>query len=131
MHKCISLQKVFTLGLRLLLLWFEIIERFAKLEQTQFVCVPTSIHPWMLARTVKLKQGVILNPEFHYFDEDEISAKSSLLKVFLAVRLIHRFTSPFQLRHPGPVLGRFDRFYQIGPRALKGPRASRESVDVL
>ena len=52
----------------------------------------------MLARTVKLKQGVILNPEFHHFDEDEISAESSLLKVFLAVRLIHRFTSPFQLR---------------------------------
>ena len=52
----------------------------------------------MLARTVKLKQGVILNPEFHHFDEDEISAESSLLKVFLAVRFIHRFTSPFQLR---------------------------------
>ena len=52
----------------------------------------------MLARTVKLKQGVILNPKFHHFDEDEISAESPLLKVFLAVRLIHRFTSPFQLR---------------------------------
>ena len=25
----------------------------------------------------------------------------------------------------GPVLGRFDRFYHIGPRTLKGPRASR------
>ena len=53
----------------------------------------------MLARSMKLKQGVILNPEFHHFDEDEISAESSLLKVFLAVRLIHRFNSPFQLRH--------------------------------
>ena len=52
----------------------------------------------MLARNVKLKQGVILNPEFYHFDEDEISAESFLLKVYLAVRLIHRFTSPFQLR---------------------------------
>ena len=51
----------------------------------------------MLAGTVKLKQEVILNPEFHHFDEDEISAET-LLKVVLAVRLIHRFTSPFQLR---------------------------------
>ena len=51
----------------------------------------------MLARTVKLKQGVILNPEFYYFDEGEISTESSLLKVFLPVRQLHRFTSPFQL----------------------------------
>ena len=29
----------------------------------------------MLARTVKLKRGVILNPEFHYIDEDEISTE--------------------------------------------------------
>ena len=26
--------------------------------------------------------------------------------------------------YTGPVLSRFDRFHQIGPRALKGPRAS-------
>ena len=52
----------------------------------------------MLARTVKLTQEVILNPEFHYFDKDRITIESSLLKVFLPVRLIHRFTSPFQSR---------------------------------
>ena len=52
----------------------------------------------MLDRTVKLKQAVISNPVFHYFDKDRISTESSLLKVFLPVMLIHRFTSPFQLR---------------------------------
>ena len=53
----------------------------------------------MLAGTVKLKQGVILNFEFHYFDEDDMSTELSLLKVFFfSVRLIQRFTSPFQLR---------------------------------
>ena len=52
----------------------------------------------MLAKTVKLKQGVILNPEFYYFDKDGISTESCLLKFFLPVRLVHRFTSPIQLR---------------------------------
>ena len=28
----------------------------------------------------------------------------------------------------GPVLSRFDRFYQIGPRTLKGPRASGDPL---
>ena len=51
----------------------------------------------MLAGTVKLKHRVILNPGFYYFDEDEKSEESSLLKVFAPVRLIHRFTSAFQL----------------------------------
>ena len=48
----------------------------------------------MLARTAKLKQGVILNPEFHYFDEHEIRTELSNI---LSVRLIHRFISTFQL----------------------------------
>ena len=61
----------------------------------QFVRVPTLLHLGMLARTVQFKVGVTLNPEFHYFDEDEISTESSLLKFFLPVRLSHRFTLPF------------------------------------
>ena len=36
----------------------------------------------MLARTVKLKQGVILNSKFHNFDKDEIGIESSLLNFF-------------------------------------------------
>ena len=39
-----------------------------------------------------------MNPEFHYFDEDEINTESRLIKAFLPVMLIHRFTSAFQLR---------------------------------
>ena len=34
-------------------------------------------------------------------------------------------SSSFHWVYAWPVLGRFDRFYQIGPRTLKGPRTSR------
>ena len=75
----------------------------------------------MLARIVKLKQRVILNPEFHYFHEDEISTESSLLKVFLPVRLIYGFTSPFQLRQL-----QYSMVLQLADaeKKKKGPQAS-------
>ena len=74
----------------------------------------------MLARTVKLKQGVILNPEFHYFDEGEISTESFLSKVFLPFRLIHKFTSPFQLRQL-----QYSVVLQLAAaKRKKGPQAS-------
>ena len=74
----------------------------------------------MLARSVKLKQGVILNPECDYFDEDEISTESSLLKVFLPVRLIHRFTLPYQLRQL-----QYSMVLQLAAaERKKGPQAS-------
>ena len=75
------------------------IKRFAKLARN-VVCMRFSLttpRDVTVTGAVKLKQGVILNPEFHYFDKDRISTESFLLKAFLPVRLIHRFTSPFQL----------------------------------
>ena len=61
-----------------------------------------------------------MNPEFHHFDEDEISAELSLLKVFLAFRLIHRFTSPFQLRQL-----QYSMVLQLAAaKRKKGPHAS-------
>ena len=97
-------------------------EHFAKLVQNAVcICIPPSLHPGMLAETVKLKQGVILNSEFHYFDRDGISTESSLLKVFLPVKLIHRFTSPFQLRQL-----QYSMVLQLAAaeRKKKGPQAS-------
>ena len=76
------------------------IERFANLVRNA-VCMrfsSTTPRDVTVARAVKLKQEVILNPEFHHFGKDRISTESSLLKTFLPVRLIHGFTSPFQLR---------------------------------
>ena len=72
-----------------------------------------------VAGAVKLKQGVILKPEFHYFDKDRISTESSLLKVFLPVRLIHRFTSPFQLRQL-----QYSMVLQLAAAEKKGKQAS-------
>ena len=101
MHKCTSSRKFFTPGLRLLLFLFENNrERFAKLQcETQFersyFTTPRGVS---YNCETQARGTVILNLELHYFDEDEISTESSLLKVFLPVRLIHRFTSPFQLR---------------------------------
>ena len=34
----------------------------------------------------------------------------------------------YKAHKAGPVLGRYDRFYQTGPRTLKGPRASRNPL---
>ena len=65
-----KLRKFFTPGLRLLLLLFEIQNVLQNQCETQFVCVSTSTPRYTLARTVKLKQGVILDPEFRYFDQD-------------------------------------------------------------
>ena len=100
-------------------------ERFTKLERNVvymrfYFTAPRDVSP----RTAKLRRGVILNSEFHYFEEDEISTESSRLKMFLLVTLIDRFTSPFQLRQL-----QYSIMLQLAAAEIKKRPASTRAIE--